>query len=213
MTNSYVAIMIATSRKLPSTLETSSLDASKRPTTCTSSLPLGRDPSSSQKLSAHQHIDSSGATGKEYPTPGMWSIYVDYIRRIVLNLSYVFPFLYPSFSDQINKYFKQSSAMSRALPPPSSYSKFPRPLDMLGGLAKANVWVAKPGGSESLLFLPLDMLGGLAQSQTKGHPDLRTPSLTKYEASCRYEHAWSERSPDLSPRLLPRAPTYHKPPR
>jgi hypothetical protein len=25
---------------------------------------------------------------------------------------------------------------------------------------------------------PLDMLGGLAQSQPKGHPDLRTPSLT-----------------------------------
>jgi hypothetical protein len=49
---------------------------------------------------------------------------------------------------------------------------------MLGGLAKANVWVAKPGGSESLLFLPLDMLGGLAQSQPKGHPDLRTPSPT-----------------------------------
>jgi hypothetical protein len=42
-------------------------------------------------------------------------------------------------------------------------------LDMLGGLAKANIWVAKPGGSESFLVLPLDMLGGLAQSQPKGH--------------------------------------------
>jgi hypothetical protein len=41
---------------------------------------------------------------------------------------------------------------------------------MLRGLAKANTWVAKPGGSEPLLFLPLDMLGGLAQSQPKGHP-------------------------------------------
>jgi hypothetical protein len=40
---------------------------------------------------------------------------------------------------------------------------------MLGGFAKANTWVAKPGGSESLLLLPLDMLGGLAQSQLKGH--------------------------------------------
>jgi hypothetical protein len=40
---------------------------------------------------------------------------------------------------------------------------------MLGGLAKANIWVARPGGSESPLFLPLDMLGGLAQSQPKGH--------------------------------------------
>jgi hypothetical protein len=86
------------------------------------------------------------------------------------------------------------------------------PLDMLGGLAKANIWVAKPGVL-SLLFLPLDMLGGLAQSQPKGHPDLRTPSLNEYEASCRYEHAWSERSLDLSPRLLPRAPTSRKPPR
>jgi hypothetical protein len=50
------------------------------------------------------------------------------------------------------------------------------PLDMLGGLDKANIWVAKPGGFESLLVLPLDMLGGLAQSQPKGHLDLRTPS-------------------------------------
>jgi hypothetical protein len=41
------------------------------------------------------HIDSSGATGKEYPNPGTWSIYVNSICRIVLNLSYVFPFLVP----------------------------------------------------------------------------------------------------------------------
>jgi hypothetical protein len=40
---------------------------------------------------------------------------------------------------------------------------------MLGGLAKANIWVTKPGGSESFLVRPLDMLGGLAQSQPKGH--------------------------------------------
>jgi hypothetical protein len=56
--------------------------------------------------------------------------------------------------------------MSRALP---LYSCFPLPLDMLGGLVEANIWVAKPGGSESFLVLPLDMLGGLAQSQPKGH--------------------------------------------
>jgi hypothetical protein len=37
---------------------------------------------------------------------------------------------------------------------------------MLGGLAKANIWVAKPEGSESFLFLPHDMLGGLAQKPT-----------------------------------------------
>jgi hypothetical protein len=41
---------------------------------------------------------------------------------------------------------------------------------MLGGLAKANTWVAKPGGSESLLSLPLNRLGSLAQCQPKGHP-------------------------------------------
>jgi hypothetical protein len=80
----------------PATL---SLDASRRSTTCTSSLPLGRDPSSSRKLSARLHIDSSGATGKEYSTPGTWSIYDDSIRRIVLHFSYVFPFLVPLFSD------------------------------------------------------------------------------------------------------------------
>jgi hypothetical protein len=98
MTNSYVITMIATLRKLPLTLATSSSDTSRRLAACTSSLPLGRDPSSSQKLSARLHIDSSGAMGKEYPTPGTWSIYDDSIRRIVLNLSYVFPFLVP-FSD------------------------------------------------------------------------------------------------------------------
>jgi hypothetical protein len=49
---------------------------------------------------------------------------------------------------------------------------------MLGGLAKANIWVARPWGSESTLFLPLDMLGDLASSQHKGHHDQRTPSLT-----------------------------------
>jgi hypothetical protein len=35
----------------------------------------------------------------------------------------------------------------------------------------------------------------------------------EYEASCRHEHAWSKRSPDLSPRLFPRASTSRKPPR
>jgi hypothetical protein len=62
--------MIATLRKIPSTLATSSLDASRRPTACTNSLSLGRDLSSSPKSSARQHIDSSGPMGKEYPTPG-----------------------------------------------------------------------------------------------------------------------------------------------
>jgi hypothetical protein len=44
-------------------LATSSSEASRRPTACTSSLPLGRDPSLSLKLSARQHIDSSGEMG------------------------------------------------------------------------------------------------------------------------------------------------------
>jgi hypothetical protein len=49
---------------------------------------------------------------------------------------------------------------------------------MLGGLAKANIWVGKPGVfSESLLILSLDMLGGLAQSQPKGHPVGHTPRV------------------------------------
>jgi hypothetical protein len=81
----YVAIMIATLGKLPSTLATSSSDASRRLTACTNCLPPGRDLSSSQKSSARLRIDSSGATDKEYPTPGTWSTYDDSTRRIVLN--------------------------------------------------------------------------------------------------------------------------------
>jgi hypothetical protein len=70
----------------------------------------------------------------------------------------------------------------------------PPPLDMLEGLAKSQHVGCKTWGFvESLLVLPLNMLGGLAQSQPKGRPDLRTPSLNKYEASCRHEHAWSPR--------------------
>jgi hypothetical protein len=68
---------------------------------------------------------------------------------------------------------------------------------MLRGLAKANTWVAKPGGSESLLFLPLDTLGGLAQSQPKVIRPKDTIS-NECEASFHCEHAWSERSPDPS---------------
>jgi hypothetical protein len=47
--------------------------------------------------SARLHIDSSGATRKEYPTLGTWSIYDDSIHRIVLSSSYVFPFLVTLF--------------------------------------------------------------------------------------------------------------------
>jgi hypothetical protein len=41
---------------------------------------------------------------------------------------------------------------------------------MLGGLAKPNIWIARPESSKSSLFLPLDMLGGLAKNQPKGGP-------------------------------------------
>jgi hypothetical protein len=50
--------------------------------------------SSSQKSSARLHINSSGATGKEYPTHGTWSVYS-------LQVMY-FLFMYPSFS-RLNK--------------------------------------------------------------------------------------------------------------
>jgi hypothetical protein len=38
---------------------------------------------------------------------------------------------------------------------------------MLGGLAKANIWVARPGDSNFSSSLPLDMLGGLAKANLK----------------------------------------------
>jgi hypothetical protein len=81
---------------------------------------------------------------------------------------------------------------------------------MLGGLAKANIWVARPGGSESVLFLPLDMLRGLARP---GGSESQDTILNKYKAPCRHENAWSERPPDLSPKLLSRSLTSRKPPR
>jgi hypothetical protein len=62
----------------------------------------GKDLSSSAKSSAHPHIASSGATGKECQTLGTWNIYDDSIRRIVFNYNYVFLFLVPSF--RLNKY-------------------------------------------------------------------------------------------------------------
>jgi hypothetical protein len=75
--------------------------------------------------------------------------------------------------------------MSRALPPPSSHHNRP-PLDMLGGLAKANIWVARPWGAQLFFVLSLDMLGGLAKANLKVTRPKGT-SLNEYEASCRLE--------------------------
>jgi hypothetical protein len=59
---------------------------------------------------------------------------------------------------------------------------------MLGGLAKANIRVARPGGPNSSPSLPLDMLGGLAKANLKvARP--KDTSLNKYEASRRHEYA------------------------
>jgi hypothetical protein len=76
--------MTATSRKPPLTLATSSSGASRRLMACTSSLPLGRDLSSSLKLSAHRLTAYNGATVKECQTLGTWSIYDNSINRIVI---------------------------------------------------------------------------------------------------------------------------------
>jgi hypothetical protein len=52
-------------KKRPLTSATLSSGAFRRPTACISSLPLGRDPSSSLKLSAHPLTASNGATDKD----------------------------------------------------------------------------------------------------------------------------------------------------
>jgi hypothetical protein len=59
---------------------------------------------------------------------------------------------------------------------------------MLGGLAKANIWVARPGGPNSSLSLSLDMLGGLVKANLKVVQPKGT-SLNEYEASCHHEYA------------------------
>jgi hypothetical protein len=102
-TNNSDAITTATLRKLPSTLATSSSDASRRPMAFTSSLPLGRDPSSLPKLSAHPLIASNGATDKEYQTLGTWSTYDDSIRRIAFKIPGMY-FLSLYFL-RLNKYY------------------------------------------------------------------------------------------------------------
>jgi hypothetical protein len=53
---------------------------------------------------------------------------------------------------------------------------------MLGGLAKANIWVARHAGPNSSPSLPLDTLGGLAKANLKVVRPKDT-SLNEYEAS------------------------------
>jgi hypothetical protein len=82
---------------------------------------------------------------------------------------------------------------------------------MLGGLAKANTWVAKPRVPS--LSYPFPSTGSGAWLNANLRVIRPTGTIpNEYEASCRYEHVWSERSPDLSSMLPPRAPTSHKPP-
>jgi hypothetical protein len=89
--------------------------------------------------------------GDRQGVPNPWN--VEHLRRFYPWISFflklcIFPFVFLFF--RLNKkYFKQSSAMSRALPPPSSHHNPPR---HARGLAKANIWVAWPGGG--VLTLP-----------------------------------------------------------
>jgi hypothetical protein len=74
---------------------------------------------------------------------------------------------------------------------------------MLGGLAKSNIWVAKPGVFFRVSLSPSPRHAqGLGTKPTQGSSRPKDTILNEYDASCRYEHAWSERSPDLSPSLL-----------
>jgi hypothetical protein len=59
---------------------------------------------------------------------------------------------------------------------------------MLGGLAKANIWVTRPGGPNSSSSLPLDMLGGLAKANLKVIRPKDTIA-NEYEAPYRHEYA------------------------
>jgi hypothetical protein len=192
--------MIATLGKLPSTLATTSLGASRRLMACTSSLPLGKDPSFSPKSSTRQHIVSSGATGKECPTLGTWSIYDDSIRRIVLKFQLCISF--PCTFFRLNKYyFKRSSAMCRALPSPPSCLK-PSPSTCSGALLKPTHGLQNLGVTSLSYSSPSTRSGAWLKANLRViRPEDTIPN--EYEASCRREHAWSRRSPDLSPRLLP----------
>jgi hypothetical protein len=75
--------------------------------------------------------------------------------------------------------------MSRALPPPSSYHN-PPPSTCSGAWLKPTSGSHDLGGPKSSLSFPLDMLGGLAKANLKVARPKGT-SLNEYEASCCHE--------------------------
>jgi hypothetical protein len=83
---------------------------------------------------------------------------------------------------------------------------------MLGGLAKADTWVAKPGVPSLSYSFPSTRSGAWLKANLRVIRPKDTIS-NEYEASCHCEHAWSERSPDSSSMLPPCALTSRKPPR
>jgi hypothetical protein len=112
----------------------------------------------------------------------MWSIYDDSSLRIVFNFIYVFLFL-ALFPDQIKI---SSSSHLLCVEPYLLLSHVTNPpFSMLGGLAKANTWVAKPEGHTFRPFLPLEAILRVVR------PEDIIPN--EYKASCRCEHAWSEK--------------------
>jgi hypothetical protein len=74
--------------------------------------------------------------------------------------------------------------MSQALPSPLSRRKA-LPLDMLGGLAKANIWVAKPEGHRFFAYSSLSSCSGawLKANLRVLRPEETTPN--EHEAFCR----------------------------
>jgi hypothetical protein len=107
--------------------------------------------------------------GQGVPNPWTWSIYDDSIRSLVSFQAMYFPLLYFSFFRLNKKYFKQSYATSRALPPPSSYYK-PHPSTCSGA------WLKPTSGSQDLGVLsplypfPSTCSGAWLKSQPKGRP-------------------------------------------
>jgi hypothetical protein len=132
---------------------------------CTSSLPFGKDPSSLLKLSTHPLIAYNGVMEKECQTLGTSSTYDDSIRRIVFKFQLCISFPCTVFRLKILVQAVICYVLSTTF---SSLMSQTLPLDMLGGLAKANTWVAKPEGYKFLLIPP---------SRHARAYDMRTSSL------------------------------------